>query len=227
MTTIEAIETRHSIRKYKTYPISSEHKQELEALISRINAEQGLHFQLFTNRPEAFKSLLASYGGFKNAVNYIALVGKDTPDLDEACGYFGEQIVLKAQQLGLSTCWVGGSFNKKKAFYEAAAGEKLCLIISIGYPDEPGRVHKSKSPQQVMNTAGYAPDSIPDWFMEGVRLALLAPTAINQQKFTFSLDVDGNVTVKAGIGPFSKVDLGIVKYHFEVGAGKADLWKKI
>ena len=150
----------------------------------------------------------------------MALVGKDTPGLDEVCGYFGEQIVLKAQQLGLSTCWVGGSFNKKKAFYDTEAGERLSLIISVGYPDEPGRVHRSKSPQQVMNAAGEAPD----WFMEGIRLALLAPTAINQQKFTFSLDADGNVTAKAGMGPFSKVDLGIVEYHFEVGAGKPGLF---
>jgi len=49
---------------------------------------------------------------------------------------------------------------------------------------------------------------------------LLAPTAINQQKFLFSLKNERQVQAKAGWGFFSKVDLGIVKYHFEVGAGK-------
>ena len=44
-------------------------------------------------------------------------------------------------------------------------------------------------------------------------------TAMNQQKFRFTLN--GNqVSAKAGIGFYAKVDLGIVKYHFEVGAGK-------
>ena len=59
----------------------------------------------------------------------------------------------------------------------------------------------------------------PTWFLQGIDAALLAPTAINQQKFTFSLQ--GNtVSAKAGIGFYSKIDLGIAKYHFEVGAGK-------
>ena len=52
-----------------------------------------------------------------------------------------------------------------------------------------------------------------------VACALLAPTAINQQKFKFSLHDGNKVSVKAGLGFYSKVDLGIVKYHFEIGAG--------
>ena len=59
---------------------------------------------------------------------------------------------------------------------------------------------------------------MPDWFKSGVEAELLAPTAMNQQKFLFSFD--GNrVSAKAGMGFYTKVDLGIVKYHFEVGAG--------
>jgi hypothetical protein len=42
---------------------------------------------------------------------------------------------------------------------------------------------------------------------------------VNQQKFTFSLE--GNrVIAKAGLGFYTKIDLGIAKYHFEVGAGR-------
>lgn len=217
MTIQEAIEQRHSIRKFRPEPIAEEHRATLEESINRINEEQGLHFQLITGKPEAFKSFLAHYGGFANAENYLALVGKNTDELDEMCGYYGEQLVLQAQMLGLGTCWVGGTFNKKKAFYEVAEGEKLCLIIAIGYPAEDGKAHKSKKPEQVMRVKGEAPA----WFAEGLRLALLAPTAINQQKFVFTLEEDETVTVQAGAGPFSKVDLGIVRYHYEVGAGRA------
>ena len=60
---------------------------------------------------------------------------------------------------------------------------------------------------------------MPDWFKNGIDAALLAPTAMNQQKFVFSLNGDV-VSAKAGVGFYSKIDLGIAKYHFEVGAGK-------
>lgn len=53
----------------------------------------------------------------------------------------------------------------------------------------------------------------------GIEAALLAPTAMNQQKFMFSLN-RGKVSVKAGRGFYTKLDLGIVKYHFAIGAGK-------
>ena len=215
MTILEAIENRRSIRKYQNKAISEDDKNILNEKIAELNTESGLHIQLLTGKPEAFKSFLAHYGGFENAENYLALVGKRSADLDEKCGYYGEQIVLLAQQLGLSTCWIGGSFNKRAAFYECANDEKLSLIISIGYPAEEGRVHKSKTYEQVTKDCSNAPD----WFRKGIEAALLAPTAVNQQKFIISMTPEGNVTAKAGIGPFSKVDLGIVKLHFEIGSG--------
>ena len=42
---------------------------------------------------------------------------------------------------------------------------------------------------------------------------------MNQQKFVIGYD-GKDVSIKAKKGFYSKVDLGIVKYHFEVGAGK-------
>ena len=62
-------------------------------------------------------------------------------------------------------------------------------------------------------------DFVPVWFTNGVNAALLAPTALNQQKFKFTL-LDGNkVHASASLGYFTKVDLGIVKLHFELGVG--------
>lgn len=59
-----------------------------------------------------------------------------------------------------------------------------------------------------------------DWFDAGVKAALLAPTAMNQQKFVFELK-NGEVSVKvAGKGFYTKLDLGIVKYHFEAVTGR-------
>lgn len=75
------------------------------------------------------------------------------------------------------------------------------------------------APVKAFHEVAQADGEIPKWYRDGVEAALLAPTAMNQQKFFFSLK--GNqVSVKAGMGFYTKVDLGIVKYHFEQGAGK-------
>ena len=61
-------------------------------------------------------------------------------------------------------------------------------------------------------------DQETDWFQKGMEAVCLAPTAMNQQKFFFELK-DGTVTAKSLGGFYSKIDLGIAKYHFEVVTG--------
>lgn len=96
-------------------------------------------------------------------------------------------------------------------------GEKLCVVIALGYGETGGVPHKSKAISEVSKVEGV----MPDWFKKGMEAAMLAPTAINQQKFLFTLD-GGKISVKPGKGFYTKLDLGIVKYHFEVGAGKGN-----
>ena len=50
-----------------------------------------------------FYKVCLLYTSFSGVKNYIALIGKKSPNLEEACGYYGEKIVLRAQQLGLNT----------------------------------------------------------------------------------------------------------------------------
>ena len=215
MNLLEAIEKRHSVRAYEDKPIEGAVKDELLSFIEQCNKESGLRMQLILDEEEAFSGTMAHYGKFSGVKNYIALVGKKDKSLDELCGYYGEKVVLKAQQLGLNTCWVALTFNKSKASFDIHQGEKLCLVISIGYGVTQGVPHKSKAKNAVMKVT----DEIPQWFEKGIEAALLAPTAINQQKFTFSLS--GNkVSAKGGLGYCSKIDLGIAKYHFEIGAGR-------
>ncbi len=222
MTIQEAIVHRHSIRKYKDEPLSEEHRNKLLEEISQCNTESGLHIQLITGQGDAFEGLLAHYGGFRNVHSYIALVGKNTPELDELCGYYGERIVLYAETLGLGTCWVGGTYRKNKARYVLEDGEKLCLVISVGYPAEEGHIHRNKKKEEISNIT----ENSPAWFVQGVEYALLAPTAVNQQKFFLSYQEPVQVSISTKSGPFSKVDLGIVKYHFEIGAGSHFTWKE-
>lgn len=214
MTLIEAIQQRHSVRSYQNKPLSAEHKQALEALIQNCNQESGLHIQLVTDEPKAFDCMMAHYGSFSGVTNYIALIGKKSRKLDELCGYYGEKLVLEAQRMGLNTCWVGLTYKKIPSAFQLELGETLCIVIAVGYGTNPGKARKSKTPAQVAEGSNH-----PDWFWSGIDAALLAPTAVNQQKFRFSRN-DNQVTAKAGLGFYSTVDLGIVKLHFEIGAGK-------
>ena len=236
MTILEAIQARHSVRAYKDQPLAEDVVKVLEDEIVKLNREGQLHIQLITNEPKAFQGTLAKYGKFRNANNYLVMAGKKADDLDERVGYYGEHLVLLAQTLGLNTCWVGLSYSKVPGTYVLGEDEKIACYIAIGYGETQGVSHKIKTIEQVSN----ASDSTPPWFKRGVEAALLAPTAVNQQKFFFHYvskashsaersfeyvgEKDGRHQVHAKKGfslvGYTQMDLGIVKYHFEVGAGK-------
>ena len=231
MTIQEAIEARHSVRAYKDQPLSEEIVKVLEDEIVNLNrrsseyhssslgngrvaTEEGeannegqLHIQLICNEPKAFQGTMAKYGKFRN-------------DLDERVGYYGEHLVLLAQTLGLNTCWVGLSYSKVPGTYVLGEDEKIACYIAIGYGETQGSGHKIKTVEQVSN----ASDITPSWFKKGVEAALLAPTAVNQQKFSFEyVGMSNNrhqVRAKKGFSliGYTQMDLGIAKYHFEIGA---------
>ena len=222
MTIQEAIESRHSVRAYTSQPLSGEAVRELREKIAELNGEGRLNIQLILNEPKAFQGVLARYGKFRNVNNYIVMAGKKAEDLDERVGYYGEQLVLFAQTLGLNTCWVGLSYSKVPGTYVLNDDEKIACYIAIGYGETQGVSHKIKTIGQVSN----ATDKTPVWFEKGVKAALLAPTAVNQQKFSFEYlgEENNHHQVKARRGfsviGYTQMDLGIAKCHFEIGAGK-------
>lgn len=213
MDILEIMRARHSVRQYSRKKIEGEKKEMLTALISECNKESGLNIQIIFDEPKCFDSMMAHYGKFRGVENYIALVGRKDAELDEKAGYYGEKIVLKAQELGLNTCWVAMTHGRSAA--EIKKGEKLACIIAIGYGETQGVAHKSKPAEQLSNFSS----DMPDWFSRGMEAALLAPTAMNQQKFYITLE-NGKVSFKAGKGFYAKMDLGIVKYHFEAATGR-------
>ena len=221
MDMMEIIKQRHSVRQYTSAPIDADTIHTLEEEIAACNREGDLHIQLVKDEPKAFDGFMAHYGKFSGVTNYIALVGKKQADLDERCGYYGERIVLKAQALGLNTCWVAMTYKKIPSAFAVNQGERLTVVIALGYGSTQGKAHPSKP----FSAVSHAEEETPDWFKAGIEAALLAPTAMNQQKFVLTY-ADGKVTAKAGIGFYTKTDLGIVKYHFECGAGKdRSVWK--
>ncbi len=214
-----AVRGRHAVRQYTDEPISAEDRAALEREVAICNELGNLHMGLVWDEPEAFDSALAHYGKFTGVRNYLVVAGAPANDLERRAGYWGERFVLTAQRLGLNTCWVALTFKRRYVRAHLAKGDQMVLVVAFGHGATQGVQHKSKPAEDVCS-----PADGPDWFRRGVEWALLAPTAINQQKFRIEL-TDGTAGAKPQVavrdlgGSYSKVDQGIVSLHFELGAG--------
>lgn len=217
MNLTDAIYLRHSVRAYTDKPIEPEKVTVLEEEISKCNAESGIRLKLVIEDSSVFKSFLARYGKFRNVHNSIIVsMPSKLENGKELCGYYGERIALLAQTLGLNTCWVGLTFNKKSAKKYLLQDDSLVAVIALGYGESQGVPRKSKSYKDVCDVP-----NPPEWLKRGVEAALLAPTAMNKQNFRITLSETGEPVLTAGKGMYTKVDLGIVKCHFDLAAGIA------
>lgn len=216
----EAIRTRHAVRNYTTKPLSPAIIHGLEEEIEQCNRLGQLHIQLVTENEGAFKSFVPLFGRFKNVKNYIALAAKKQSGFYEKCGYYGAHLMIKAQQAGLNSCWVTNTYNAKKCQVSLAPNEELVGVIAIGYGTTDGTPHKSKSKDNLCKPCS------DKWFINGMDAAVLAPTGLNKQNFFIEANGDSVSIRTKGNSPMSQIDTGIVKYHFEIGAGKENFnWK--
>ena len=224
MDILEAISARHSVRKYLDRPVGTKEREIIQAAVERCNAESGLHIQLVLDEPEAFAAGIWKYGQFSGVRNYFVMAGPKGKEAEEKVGRYGEELVLLAQTLGLNTCWVGLTYRKIPGTFTLADGEKIHCVISLGYGANQGVQHPLRPKEKFYEAEG----ETPEWFQKGVEAALLAPTAVNQQKFKFILGPDGTVEAISlfSLMGYTSIDLGIVKYHFEQAAGMENFrWK--
>ena len=201
MELIEAIRARHSVRKYTDQAIEAAKVAALRAAVERVNGEAGLNIQLVLDEPKAFSTGMWKYGMISGVRNYFVMAGPKGKAAEEKIGYHGEQLVLLAQTLGLNTCWVGLTYKKIPGTFTLRDGDVVHCVISLGYGVTPGVQHPQKPAEEFYESDGVPPD----WFLAGVGAALLAPTAVNQQKFKFVLLPGNRVEARA--------------CHFEIGAG--------
>lgn len=220
MDIIQAIKERHSVRTYLDRPMDAGTIAALQSVIRECNSESGLNIQLVTEEPKAFSSGVLKYGSFSGVRNYIVMAGEKGKETEEKVGYYGEKIVLFAQTLGLNTCWVGLTFKVIPGVFELEPGEGVHCVIAVGYGFNPGKQHPLKP---IENFIDFESETS-EWFLQGMEAVILAPTAMNQQKFLFCLSDKNKVKVKTTFSlagsKYLNIDKGIVKYHFEVGAGK-------
>ncbi len=226
MNLAEAIKVRTSRRTYLETPIAKEAVEKLNALIDEVNHQGKLGLKLIQNEATAFGKLSKSYGMFKGVRNYVLLIGRNEADTKEKLGYYGEKIVLLATQLGLGTCWVGGTFDRSIGDLYIQEGELFCGVITIGHVEadkswkerliSKATHRKTKEISEMMKVEG----DVPEWFHEGMRAVQKAPSAVNAQPvmFTYQKGIVSAYATSEKYG-IERLDLGIAKLHFEIGAG--------
>ena len=212
----EAMSARHTVRVFEDKPVDAALSGQLRARMERNNETYGTRMTMRLGDTAAFGPA-SSWPDGKGSLDYVILSGPEGPDAERTIGYAGADLMLYAQTIGLNTWWVAGTCDMVKV-REEAAGAVTVGVLAFGKGLTQGVPHPSKSPADVAVWEGAGP--APAWFDAGVKAALLAPTGMNRQAFRLH-GSDGAVRYETTeAGPCAGVDEGIVRCHFELGAGK-------
>ncbi|MFH0915852.1 MAG: nitroreductase family protein [bacterium] len=249
-----AVVLRHSARTYTGRAVGPALLDRLERFCGCLPAADVARVVLVRDAPgSVFTGFVGSYGRVLGAPSALLMIGMEAePAVQESLGYLGEAAILEATSLGLGTCWVGGFFDRPlaAALVALAPGERVLAISPVGEaqarPRAGARVlkrfvgaHKRKAADAI--APGFDAELWPAWAAEGVRLARVAPSAVNRQAWRFELEpapaagAGGAQGPVAAAGPTGAVivstvtkgnegnvsrrlDCGIAMLHFEVGA---------
>lgn len=209
MDIMEIMRKRHSVRSFRSLEIGSAAADILRSYIGGLNEKYGVSLRLVTGEPKAFGGFISRAGTFKNVRSYFVVAAPKDKEFE--AGYCGELALLKAAELGINSCWVGMTYSKSAV--KADGSDRIFAVIALGYGDNNGVPHKSKPMEMLCSHRAE-----PQWFIRGMEGAMLAPTAMNRQKFFFKWD-GRTVTAQAGAGIGTVLDLGIAVCHFELASG--------
>ena len=209
MDIMEIMRKRHSVRSFRSLEIGSAAADILRSYIGGLNEKYGVSLRLVTGEPKAFDGFISRVGTFKNVRSYFVVAAPKNKEFE--AGYCGELALLKAAKLGINSCWVGMTYSKSAV--KADGSDRIFAVIALGYGDNNGVPHKSKPMEMLCSHRAE-----PQWFIRGMEGAMLAPTAMNRQRFFFKWD-GRTVTAQAGAGIGTVLDLGIAVCHFELASG--------
>ena len=142
----ELMRRRYSCRSYQDAPIAADVRQSLADFAASLSVGPlgtQLRFELIAATEEDRRALkdLGTYGFIKGATGFLVGAMAEAEYNLEDYGYLMECLVLRATDLGLGTCWLGGSFTKSR-FAEAIGagqGETVPAVVATGYEAEQPR----------------------------------------------------------------------------------------
>jgi hypothetical protein len=196
---------------------------------------------------------LGTYGFINNAPGFIIGASKESGKSLEDFGYLKEMIILYATDLGLGTCWLGGTFTRSK-FAEkisAADTEIIPAVTAVGYVGSKprkidNRIRKSAGSDHrlpweylfydVINGAPLLQENTGE-YLEVLEMVRLGPSASNKQPWRIIKDGilwhfyllrtpgyrDNPYSAKMKIVDLQRVDMGIAMCHFELTANEKGL----
>jgi nitroreductase len=254
----ELIRRRFSCRTYDPRPIEVQDRRSLEAFTAAITAGplgSVLRFQLLAATEEDRNSLrgLVTYGFIQGETGFIAGAATRSNKYLEDYGYALERIILLATDLGLGSCWLGGTFNKSGFAKKISLrrGEDLPAVAAIGRIADLEsarngvvrlRVNADRRlPRESLffREKFGVPLSISDAgaYAEPLEMVRLGPSASNKQPWRilrlgnawhFYLQRTkgyrtGFLQTLVRVADIQRVDIGIAMCHFELTAREAGL----
>ncbi len=255
---IELIKSRFSCRSYSEEHIAEEKRQQLAAFIASNQTGpfcSPTRFELITATEADRKALqgLGTYGFIKNPTGFILGAMSEGEKNLEDFGYAMEHIILFATDLGLGTCWLGGSFTKGRFAKKIAAGEKerVPAVTSVGNIADDHSVRQRFS----RNKHRYAWDELffdqafgrplsqdkAGVYAEPLEMVRLGPSASNKQPWQIVKDgaawhfyiqrskrygPDSLVFKLLNVDDMQRLDAGIAMCHFELTANELGLGGK-
>jgi len=215
---------RISRRHYLNKPLTPSDHSKLIDIINELNETSGLTLEFMPHAEETFSKLHRSYGLFTGVHSLILMKGlKKDSDLKEKVGYYGEQLVLKATELSLGTCWVGTTYDRKNKNLKIPDNESLLCVITIGYVNC-GSTKKEHMIRHIMQTKTKSlsefyksKESVSDSFLNGLKAVQMAPSSMNKQPVLFTYKNNAGIAYVNDAN--SLIDLGIAKLHFELATG--------
>src|SRR6056297_3231322 len=231
----EAVRKRSSVRNFLSAKLKDEDENKYTEFLDEMS--EMYHGVRVKYVPEGFqdvaKGFIGSYGKIEGAESYlVCLAEKNTPYKDEKVGYMGEAAVLEAVSMGISSCWVTGTYKKEDVAKQIAIqdNELIKSVIALGYAKDKTKLSE-KLVKTIVSSEKRKPleelcengvdENWPDWVKTALETARLAPSAINRQPWRFRVEDDGIVVYLADEKKdkdSKKLDCGISMLHLEVGA---------
>jgi nitroreductase len=247
---IAAIEERGSVRAYLERPVEAETKHEIRGFLEAhrrgpFGGRVRLELLDFDELERAEVRSLGTYGFITGARLYIVSAIADTREARHELGYCLQKVVLHATQLGLGTCWIGGTFRRSQfgSRIGLSADEIVPVVSPIGFP-RPKRNLRDR-----LIRRGAASDQRRPWeniFFDGdletpfergaagqleipLESVRLGPSASNKQPWRLCLSPDRRVVhffLRRTPGYEARfkginlqdIDMGIAMCHFELAA---------
>ena len=228
MDIIQAMKERRSVRSFNGQPLSEEMVLQLKKAIADSYTLFGGNVTIRLRNFDLdgdFKP--STYGVIKGASDFFLMGIGSGEDSALTAGFQFEQVVLKAWQLGLGTCWIAGTF-KGSQFDEREKwpqGESLKIICPVGVPEKPRFLEKmmrfsvGSNNRKPFSDLFFQDDfkkslNTDNKFSEALEMLRLAPSSTNSQPWRVLVNGDKVLFYYKPKSPASVLDTGIGICHF-------------